>query len=380
MLVYLHVPFCARRCSYCDFAIAVRRETPSDAYADAVLAEWRLRQGHPGWAESPSVRSLYLGGGTPSRLAPEALERILVGLRGDRPLAPDAEVTLEANPDDVTPDRVDRWVAAGINRVSLGVQSFAPAVLAWMHRTHTTGQIGAAVRALRSGGVGNLSLDLIYGLPPSLDRRWLDDLDRAFALEPEHLSLYALTVEPRTPLGRWTVRGEVVPASDDRAADEYLEAHERLVTGGFEHYEVSNAARPGFRARHNAGYWRREDFLGLGPSAHGAAGRVRSWNLREWEAYRRAVASGTDPEAGREVLTDAQLLLEARYLGLRTDDGVPSALVPPSHRARWGAQGWAREAEGRLRLTASGWLRLDALVASLPEDSLDFSECLPSSR
>jgi oxygen-independent coproporphyrinogen-3 oxidase len=364
-LVYVHIPFCARRCSYCDFAIAVRRETPSALFADTVLREWRRWQSSPWWADSPEVETIYLGGGTPSRLAPAALEAILAGIRSERQLNPAAEITLEANPDDVNPEAAQGWRRLGISRVSLGAQSFSPAALTWMHRTHDAPQITGAMQTLRRAGFDNVSLDLIYGLPLELERDWDADLEQAMALESEHLSLYALTVEAATPLGKWTTRGAVKVLSDERVADEYLTAHDRLQRAGFEHYEVSNAARPGFRARHNAGYWQRRPFIGLGPSAHSSAGRERRWNLREWEEYRRAVQSGADPTAGSESLNESQVLLEQRYLGLRTEAGVPETLVPEPHRSRWIEAGWSQEEGGRIYLTPEGWLRLDALVAAL---------------
>ncbi len=365
MLLYIHVPFCARRCSYCDFAIAVRRETPSVAFAEAILAEWRMRQSEPAWTESPSVETVYFGGGTPSRLDPASLASILEGIRRDRPLAPDAEITLESNPDDVTPERAGAWRGLGVNRISLGVQSFAAPVLEWMHRTHTAAQVPDAMAALRAAGFANVSVDLIYGLPEELSRDWRGDLERAVALDPEHLSLYSLTVESGTALGKWTARGAVRAMPEDIVAEEYLAAHGVLARAGFEHYEVSNAARPGRRAVHNAGYWDRKPFVGLGPSAHSGFGRSRRWNLREWEAYRRAVAGGADPAHGVEELTGEQVTLERAYLGLRTVGGAPAELVPEPHAGRWIEAGWAVRDAGRLRLTPEGWLRLDALVASI---------------
>lgn len=365
MLLYVHVPFCARRCSYCDFAIAVRRAVPSERFAELIETEWRARLRDPWWTSSPSVETIYFGGGTPSHVAPEALGRILTAVRAERAVVPDAEITLETNPDDVTEVRAAAWRALGITRISLGAQSFQPAVLAWMHRTHTPEQIALAVRALRDAGFANISLDLIYGLPAALERDWRADLDAALALEPQHLSLYALTVESGTPLGKWTTRGTVQALTDDRVAGEYLEANARLVALGFEHYEVSNAARPGSRAIHNAGYWRRMPFLGLGPSAHSGLGRERRWNIREYEAWHRAIDTGHDPIEGGETLDDAQVLLEERYLGLRTDSGVPADLIPEAAQTMWVEQRWAERREGRVRLTIEGWLRLDALVASL---------------
>lgn len=365
MLIYIHVPFCARRCSYCDFAISVRKATPSRAFEDAVLAEWRLRQADPGWEEGADVETIYFGGGTPSRLDPASLAAIIAAIRESRPVAAGAEITLEANPDDVDRERAGAWAAAGVNRISLGVQSFHPATLQWMHRTHEATQIAPAVYQLREAGFGNVSLDLIYGVPDTLGRDWDADLARALELGPEHLSLYSLTVEPGTPLGRWTARGEVVAAPDDRVAEEYLTAHRRLSESGFGHYEVSNAARVGFRAVHNAGYWERRAYLGLGPSAHSGAGSERRWNVRDWESYRRVVAEGRDPVAGREELQPDQVRLEDTYLGLRTDRGVATDSIPALECGTWLREGWATVSGGRVRLTPAGWLRLDGLVARL---------------
>ncbi len=365
MHLYFHVPFCARRCSYCDFAIAVRRDVPSDAYVDAVLHEWTMWQTDPCWEQSPEVQTIYFGGGTPSRLAPAAVGRLLQRIGRDRTVAREAEVTLEANPEDVTPEAAAAWRAAGVNRVSLGVQSFDPAVLSWMHRTHTADQVPRAVSALRAVGIQDLSLDLIFGLPAALGRDWPADLERAFALEPEHLSLYGLTVEAHTPLGHWTSRGEVTPVDDERYATEFLLAHAAMGRHGYEHYEVSNAGRPGHRARHNSAYWRRAPFIGLGPSAHSGFGSERRWNVREWVAYERLVAVGKSPLEGRELLDSTAVALEELYLGLRTSEGLALDRVAQPMAQEWELQGWATQSAGRLQLTAEGWLRLDALVPAV---------------
>jgi oxygen-independent coproporphyrinogen-3 oxidase len=365
MHVYLHIPFCTRRCTYCDFAIAVRKQVPSDAYVSAVLREWTLWQTEPAWDDSPEITTIYLGGGTPSRLDPGAIARLLDRLALERPVSPTAEITLEANPDDVTPAAAATWKAAGVNRVSLGVQSFDPAVLGWMHRTHASSQVAPAVEALRSAGFRSLSLDLIFGLPAELRRDWIGDLEQALALEPEHLSLYGLTIEPGTPLGRRAQRGELPAIADDHYAAEFLAAHRALVSAGYVHYEVSNAARPGHEARHNSAYWQRKPYIGLGPSAHSGFGDERRWNLREWEAYHLAVTAGCSPLAGRELLGSDAVALEELYLGLRTDRGLPASRVPERTRQDWERSGWALSDSQRVRLTAEGWLRLDALVAAI---------------
>jgi len=364
MHVYLHVPFCARRCSYCDFAIAVRRDVPSAAYADAALQEWAGWQSHEIWAESPGVESVYFGGGTPSRLEPGAIARILERIAAHRTVAPDAEVTLEANPDDVTREAADAWRAGGVNRVSLGAQSFDPAVLDWMHRTHSAEQIGTAVATLRDAGIAELSLDLIFGLPAALGRDWGTDLEQGLALRPDHLSLYGLTIEDHTPLARWTARGEVAPVDEDRYAAEFLEADAILGRAGYEHYEVSNYSLPGRRARHNSAYWRRAPFIGIGPSAHSGWGANRQWNLREWAAYERAMAAGGSPVAGTERLDQEAVELEELYLGLRTREGVSGDRLPRDTAQAWIEAGWATLSGGTVRLTPEGWLRLDALTAA----------------
>lgn len=360
MHIYLHVPFCARRCSYCDFAIAVRRTVPDAAFVAAVVQEWRAADLVPG----ATIDTLYFGGGTPSRLAPTAIAQVIEAIAGRAPLAPGAEVTLEANPDDVSAVAARAWALAGVNRVSLGVQSHDPAVLAWMHRTHRVEQVAPAMTALREAGIDNVSVDLIFALPDALARDWSRDLDLTLALDATHLSLYGLTVEPHTPLARWTERGTSVVSTDERYATEYHQAHDALVAAGYEHYEVSNAGRPGFRARHNSAYWEGVDYLGLGPSAHSFVAGERRWNVRDWADYQRRVVAGEPLVAGAERLDAAARALERQYLGLRTTAGLPLDDVAPALQSEWEEAGWAGRHGGRLRLTVEGWLRLDALVAA----------------
>jgi oxygen-independent coproporphyrinogen-3 oxidase len=363
--VYIHVPFCARRCTYCDFAIAVRRTVPSAAFAAAVLQEWARWQTEQVWEASPVIETIYLGGGTPSRLDPSAVAQLLQAIRNDRAVAPGAEITLEANPDDVTAAAAAAWKAAGVNRISLGVQSFNDSVLQWMHRIHSASQVQDAIHTLRAAGLEQLSLDLIFGLPVELRRNWTDDLERALGFEPEHVSLYGLTTDPGTPLARQVGRGELTPIPDERYAAEFLEAHEALIARGYQHYEVSNAARPGHRARHNSAYWERRAYIGLGPSAHSGLDRERRWNLRDWTGYQRALQAGCSPMAGKELLEQSAVELEQLYLGLRTDRGIPSGRISSETLHRWTISGWAHCHSDRVRLTPEGWLRLDALAADV---------------
>jgi oxygen-independent coproporphyrinogen-3 oxidase len=361
--VYVHVPFCARRCSYCDFSIAVRRDVPVDEYLRALEAELATRFGSDSAHE---VDTIYLGGGTPSRLGGAGVARAIALVQRRFPLVNGGELTVEANPEDIAPAAVEAWVEAGVTRLSLGSQSFDDRVLAWMHRTHDAEAIERAVAASRAAGLRELSLDLIFALPAELERDFAADVHRVLALAPDHVSLYGLTVEPTTPLGRWVARGATIERPEEGYEREFLDAHELLTRGGLEHYEVSNYAAPGRRARHNSAYWAGVPYVGLGPAAHGYDGRVRRWNAPAYAAWRDRALAGTDPVADAEPLTDENRLAEAVYLGLRSDRGLE---LWPGERdvvAPWEVAGWVRVADdGRLRCTPLGWLRLDSLAAAL---------------
>src|SRR3989454_5017727 len=368
--LYLHVPFCARRCSYCDFSIAVRKHVPAGEYVAAIEGELSTLVERGVVASGDVFNTLYLGGGTPSLLPADGLATLLTILCDafhGTPALDVVEVTLEANPEDVTPDNALAWRRAGVNRVSLGAQSFDDRVLRWMHRSHDAARIGDAVGMLRGAGIDNVSLDLIFALPVELGRDWARDLDQALALEPSHLSLYGLTVEQRTPLARWISRGAATAPDDERYAAEYLQAHVRLAACGYHFYEVSNAARNGWRSRHNAAYWSGRPYLGCGPAAPSVDRRVRPWDLAGREAYRRAVAAGRSPLESEEALSDEQRGLERVYLSLRTDEGLDLAAhcrpLPPI--AAWVDRGWVEIRNERLVCTPEGWLRLDALVSDL---------------
>lgn len=375
--IYIHVPFCGRRCSYCDFAIAVRKDVPVSEFNDAIMAELATRRIH---GSATTVRSIYLGGGTPSKLGGGGIASLLgnvaqwLGVEKLSTSVDDLEVTIEVNPEDITAESAAAWVAAGVNRASIGVQSFDPDVLKWMHREHTVEQVRTGVQLLRDAGIQELSLDLIFAVPEALHRSWTRDLEEVLKLDAEHLSLYGLTVEPQTPLGRWTARGEVAEAPEERYAEEFLEAHERLSGAGFEHYEVSNYGRPGHRARHNSAYWSGAPYLGLGPSSHGFDGRERRWNRSAYADWLRTVNEGADPIEGSELLTPAERVAEGVYLGLRTSDGLKIHQNELKTVTPWLEAGWARlrsvsdpsaPEAGLLTLTPSGWLRLDALAVAL---------------
>jgi oxygen-independent coproporphyrinogen III oxidase len=358
--LYVHVPFCARRCSYCDFSIAVRSRTPVEEYANALCAELAS-----GAVDGATLDTVYLGGGTPSRLGGPGVARVFGAIRERAQLATDAEITIEANPDDVNDIAVAQWVESGVNRISLGAQSFDDAVLKWMHRTHDSRQIGTAVQAIRSGGIENISLDLIFALPEHLKRDWRADVGCALDLEPSHVSLYGLTVEAHTPIARWADRGAVVEGSEMQYEDEFLYAHETMTGAGFDHYEVSNFSRPRKSSRHNSAYWRGAPYAGIGPAAHSFDGSRRRWNVSAYAEWVRRLSSAESPIAGEEILTDENKGAEEVYLGLRTRRGLQIAESELAAVGLWRGAGWAELELRQLRLTPSGWLRLDSLAADL---------------
>ncbi len=387
--LYVHVPFCARRCSYCDFSIAVRAATPIDEYLTALASE--LKQGA---VDDATLDTVYLGGGTPSRLGGVGVAGVLSAVRDRAQIAPGAEVTIEANPDDVNDIAVAQWLAAGVNRISLGAQSFDDAVLDWMHRTHDSAQIAQAVKAIHRGGIENISLDLIFALPAHLGRDWRRDVERALELAPAHVSLYGLTVEAHTPIAHWADRGAVVEGSETQYEDEFLFAHDAMSSAGFEHYEVSNFSRPGKASRHNSAYWTGAAYAGMGPSAHSFDGASRRWNVAAYAEWVRRLSKAEPTVAGDELLTAGNRDAEEIYLGLRTRRGLATEADQLPVIESWRAAGWAEidslddfstldsatpsgpgnhlNAESaeipnryRLRLTPTGWLRLDSIAADL---------------
>ena len=366
--VYVHAPFCVRRCVYCDFAVTVSATGDVEGWAEALGAELELVQREGTFALAPRLETLYVGGGTPSLLGPRAMRALSDLLGTERLSGPRLEWTAEANPESFTPELADAWRGAGVNRVSIGVQSFHTPTLRWMGRLHGPEGAEAAVRTARRAGVTNVSVDLIFGLPASLGRSWREDLERALALDVPHLSLYGLSVEAATPLGRAVAEGREPAVDEERYREEFLEATEALRGAGYEHYEVSNFARPGYASRHNAAYWDGRPYLGLGNGAHSYAHPVRRWNLRDWGAYRARLGSGTSPEEAREHIDADAAALERIWLGLRTSRGLAmdgfgresAALVE-----RWREDGLAVVESAHVRLTPAGWLGLDGLAVDL---------------
>jgi putative oxygen-independent coproporphyrinogen III oxidase len=323
--VYVHVPFCSSRCDYCAFATFVDRDHLMDRYAAACVAEIRGAVAGEG---QPVATSIFFGGGTPSRLPAELLVSILDAI----PRTGDAEVTAECNPEDASPKRLAAWHGAGVNRVSFGVQSMVPHVLVGLGRHHDPGSVARAVSAAGEAGFGSISVDVIFGGAGETDDDWSDTLAGVLALEPRptHVSAYALTVEPGTPLAGDRARHP----DDDVLAARYEMADATLEAAGYRWYEVSNWALPGHECRHNQLYWRQGDYRGIGCAAHSHRAGRRWWNVRTPERYIESVQASEDATAARgalssaEELSEEQRLFEGLALALRTSEGVPASVVP----------------------------------------------------
>ncbi|MEI6372901.1 MAG: radical SAM family heme chaperone HemW [Actinomycetes bacterium] len=370
---YVHVPFCASRCGYCDFNTYTADELGEGVtratYADDVIAEIAWARRVLGDSELP-VQTVFFGGGTPTLLPPEDLARILAAIDGEFGLATDAEVTTEANPDSVDASSLAQLRDAGFTRMSFGMQSAVPHVLAVLERTHTSGRSLEAVRWARQAGFEHVSLDLIYGTPGESSVDWRTSVEAAVAADVDHVSAYALVVEDGTRLAVKVRRGDMTEPDDDEAAERYEVADALLSAAGFDWYEVSNWAKPGGQCRHNLAYWRGDDWWGAGPGAHSHVDGVRWWNVRHPGEYARRVRAGVSPGAGREVLTAADRNVEALLLGIRLREGVSLSTLHGrmSDIAELVADGLVdgdEAARGRLELTLRGRLLADRVVHAL---------------
>ncbi|MCA1217675.1 radical SAM family heme chaperone HemW [Streptomyces sp. 8L] len=376
---YLHVPYCASRCGYCDFNTYTATElrgsggvlASRDNYAGILTDEVRLARKVLGDDPRP-VETVFVGGGTPTLLDAADLVRMLAAIRDEFGLADDAEITTEANPESVDPAYLAALREGGFNRVSFGMQSARQDVLRVLDRNHTPGRPEACVAEAHAAGFDHVNLDLIYGTPGESDDDWRASLDAAIGAGPDHVSAYALIVEEGTRLARQIRRGEIPMTDDDEHADRYLIADETLSAAGFSWYEVSNWATTGAgRCRHNELYWRGADWWGAGPGAHSHVGGVRWWNVKHPGAYAAALAGGRAPGAGRELLTAEDRRVERVMLELRLREGVPLGLLHEDGlRAAARAVGdglleAAPHEAGRAVLTLRGRLLADAVIRDL---------------
>ena len=361
--VYLHIPFCRQRCSYCSFNTGPYRPAAMDRFLSALLNEIDL-VGEAAWAGDVTIGTVFFGGGTPSLLEPIELETILDRLRKRFALDPGAEVTVECNPESLTRAKAEGYRLAGVNRLSLGVQSLDDDLLVRLGRLHSSDDARRAFDAARSAGVDNVSLDLMYGLPGQDVARWESTVREVLAWRPEHLSAYALTLDEGS---RWAGEGVAGLPGEETVTAQYWALARMAREAGYEHYEISNYARRGFRSRHNQVYWRAEEYLALGPGACGFLGDVRYGNVKPVERYCTALEAGGLPLGTHEVLTPAQRKAEKVILGLRLSDGVPLAWLEDARSLveTWASLGLLEVAGDRCRLTEAGFLLSDSLFVHL---------------
>jgi oxygen-independent coproporphyrinogen-3 oxidase len=368
--IYLHIPFCKKACHYCDFhfSTSLQQELP---VIHAMERELALRKSFL----NETVDTIYFGGGTPSLLLPERISFLLDAIYNHFPISEQPEITLEANPDDVSPARASAWKKAGINRISLGIQSFQSHWLEWMNRAHNAEQSLQAITELQAAGFENISIDLIYGMPEQADVAWLKEIQMAIDLQVTHLSCYALTVEPRTALWHMIETGKAVTVDPDQQARMFLLLMDSLEKAGYEHYEISNFAKPGKRSRHNSAYWKGKAYLGIGPAAHSFNGSRRMWNIQNNTSYTSQIEAGVLPLT-EETLTAIEQWNEYIMTSIRTMEGISLKRIAEQfgveqseqlllHAATWLKRNLLQQTDEHLCLTREGKLLADQIASDL---------------
>jgi oxygen-independent coproporphyrinogen-3 oxidase len=368
--IYLHIPFCKKACHYCDFhfSTSLQQELP---VIHAMERELALRKSFL----NETVDTIYFGGGTPSLLLPERISFLLDAIYNHFPISEQPEITLEANPDDVSPARASAWKKAGINRISLGIQSFQSHWLEWMNRAHNAEQSLQAITELQAAGFENISIDLIYGMPEQADVAWLEEIQMAIDLQVTHLSCYALTVEPRTALWHMIETGKAVTVDPDQQARMFLLLMDSLERAGYEHYEISNFAKPGKRSRHNSAYWKGKTYLGIGPAAHSFNGSRRMWNIQNNTSYTSQIEAGVLPLT-EETLTAIEQWNEYIMTSIRTMEGISLKRIAEQfgveqseqlllHAATWLKRNLLQQTDEHLCLTREGKLLADQIASDL---------------
>lgn len=362
--IYIHIPFCRSRCIYCGFYSTTALELRQH-YVDAVCREVEMRGGRK--EELPRITTVYLGGGTPSQLTIAQLSQVFDAVYKYNKVDADAEVTIEVNPDDVTAEFVEGLRQLPVNRISMGVQTFDDERLRWLHRRHTSQQVAQAVAHLRAAGIGNVSIDLMYGFPNESIGAWDYDITQALALQPEHISAYCLMIEEGTPLHRMSIQ----PVDEELERQMYYHLIDRLEAAGFEHYEISNFARKGFRSRHNSNYWNQTPYIGIGAAAHSYDLLTRSWNVGDIARYIEGI------EHGERIFDFETLDADTRYndlvaTALRTCEGIDLGTLSPTHRdycsksaRRFISDGLLQLCGSRLALTHRGLFVSDMVMAEL---------------
>lgn len=355
--IYVHIPFCKTRCAYCAFFSTTALPMRS-RYVTALIKEYALRSDYLPKAET--VRTIYLGGGTPSQISKSDLARLLQAL----PVKQAEEITIEANPSDITARRLRAWREMGINRLSMGIQSFNDAALSFLHRRHNSRRAQAAIRMAQEAGFNNISIDLMYALPGQTYEQWQTDIETALSMGVQHISSYCLSIEPGTALWRQRVKGRVQDADDDLANEMYACLCQRSQDAGYTHYEVSNFALPGYVSKHNSSYWDGTLYLGLGAGAHSYNGTSRQWNVANLPKYLSSIHDGKVP-CKREMLTVTDRYNEQVMLGLRTCQGI-AATDELMHKAQpYIHSGKLRLTNGQLIATQEGINILNTIITDL---------------
>ncbi|MCG8340025.1 MAG: radical SAM family heme chaperone HemW [Cytophagales bacterium] len=369
--IYIHIPFCKQACHYCNFHFSTHRGL-QETMLEAIAQELKMQRDY---MQGERVDSIYLGGGTPSLLEVAALDKLLVQVAQLFVLADDVEVTLEANPDDLHLVKLKELKVVGINRLSIGIQTFQDGLLRYLHRIHDSQQAIASVQGARKAGFDNLTIDLIYGIPTQGQAMWEADLTRALSLQPAHIAAYCLTIEPKTVFGHWQRKGKLTPVAEEVAARQFESLVETLEVNGYEHYEISNFSRPHHYARHNTNYWKQGSYLGVGPGAHSYNGQTRQCNVRHNQQYINGIQQGVIP-CTVEVLHNKDHINEYIMTRLRTKWGCDLAWLKTQYgydlqqeqRVRidqFTAQQLVRLESSRLFLTKKGKLLADEITAAL---------------
>lgn len=365
--IYLHIPFCRKRCTYCDFHFSTTFESYRSALLEALRLEIQLRapelQG--------TVQTVYFGGGTPSLLSTDELSELLAVLRANCVLDSHAEITLEANPEDINETNLIAWRQLGINRLSIGIQTLSDQTLSWMNRAHGVQEALLAVKLAQKIGFDNISVDLIYGLPNLDLPQWEQTIEQVLNLDVQHLSAYCLTVEPKTALNHLVRKKKLQPADETQQSEQFLRLLALANDKGFEQYEISNFSLPGFHSRHNSSYWAFKPYIGLGPSAHSFDGKVRRWNIRNNTAYLKGVGKNEN-WFEVESLSANERRNEQILLGLRTKWGLDTTSLTSGWTQKENAQieefarlGWLNLDQQKIILTDSGKLHADGIAAEL---------------
>ncbi len=315
--IYIHIPFCKQACHYCDFHFSTTLKH-KDAMIEALLRELKIRKDY---LAEENIETIYFGGGTPSLLEPKELERIIHQIQDDFYVMNHPEITLEANPDDLNSDYIKGIAQLGINRLSIGVQSFFNKDLEWMNRAHNSNQAIDSIKRSQDIGIDNISIDLIYGTPSLTNKEWKENIHKAFELDIRHISSYALTVEQGTALGNWVSKGKVKALDDEQAAEQFEILMEEMANNDFLHYEISNFCKEGYHSRHNSSYWEGKKYLGIGPSAHSFNKTTRQWNIANNHQYIDQLFKDELP-ATTEVLSIEDRINEYLMISLRTSKGI----------------------------------------------------------